>query len=81
MANPTRFTRRLKLLQRLEELKNDPTKTAARYDEVIKLRMHLLDILEDNRLLELVEQYPWIANIRLRIAKESKMWGRKGDCV
>lgn len=59
---------------KLWEIRNDPKMTAIRYDEIIKLRMLLLDILED--LEEAGED-----GMADRIKYHSKKWGNPGDCA
>lgn len=83
-ANQSRFEGALEVVryrrkpyQKLKEgradqvlLRNDVTKTAARYDEIIALRMLLLDVLEDTEYVDIE-----------RIRRASMRWGKKGDCV
>lgn len=64
----------------IERLRNDPDLTAARYDEIVKLRMLLLDILDD--LKDDWGEYALGAkNMAGRIEHFAKTWGKKGDCV
>jgi hypothetical protein len=58
-------------------LRNDGTKTAARYDEIIKLRMFILDIEAAMR-----QRGDERDEEQLRkIDKLAQFWGAKGDCV
>lgn len=66
----------------LAALRSDPSKTAERYDEIIALRMLLIDVVEyvevdidDDRMLD-----P-LGTLRFRIEERAKRWGKKGDCV
>lgn len=68
------MTKQEKQARRLEELRNDPRFTAARYDEVIKLRMLLLEFLDYGLDSEM-------ARFHNRILDLSKTWGKKGDCI
>jgi hypothetical protein len=63
--------------QKLIAIRNDETKTAARYDEIITLRMKLLDILDELERDQIIEGNKWIP----RIEEMAKKWGKKGDCV
>jgi hypothetical protein len=58
----------------IERLRNDESLTAARYDEIIKLRMLLLEFLDYGLDSEM-------ARFHNRIAELSNTWGKKGDCV
>jgi len=63
--------------KQLIQIRKDPTKTEARYDEIIELRMLLLDILETTIGLEL----PELNDLTVVIQKRAAKWGLKGDCV
>lgn len=56
----------------LVALRNDAARTAARYDEILALRMLLLDMLEDEDLPEQWQE---------EIERRSRAWGAPGDCV
>jgi hypothetical protein len=58
--------------------RDDPAKTSARYDEIIKLRMMLLDIAD---IAGTIAHEPELERDRIRIVNRAKHWGRKGDCV
>ena len=58
-----------------QALVSDASKTAARYHEIVALRMLLLDILD-----EFEDQQHYRA-LRKRINHKAKTWGKKGDCV
>ncbi len=66
--------------QKLDQIRNDGSRTVARYDEIIKLRTLLLDLME-----EADRQEPPLTGVEIRLidkVKEmSKKWGKKGDCV
>lgn len=68
------MTKQEKQARRLEDLRNDPALTAARYDEIIKLRMLLLEFLDYGLDHEM-------ASFHNRIVDLSNTWGKKGDCV
>ena len=65
------LTRQEKQAAHLARIRNDESLTAARYDEIIKLRMLLLDIMETAEC----------DLLRRRIEKAAAGWGKKGDCV
>lgn len=84
MVRQNDYKRKLSTVENhLIALRLDTTKTAARYDEIIQLRMLLLDILEGTATLELSEgiDKDRIDRYRQRIEETSVKWGRKGDCV
>jgi hypothetical protein len=62
-----------------ERIRNDETLTAARYDEIVELRMLLMDIDE---MLDESGMFPDVlSRIRKPIQDRVKKWGKKGDCV
>ena len=61
----------------LIDLRSDPRKTSARYDEIISLRMLLLDIQDKLSRSE----DPAVLQIRKDIDKRAKQWGKREDCV
>jgi hypothetical protein len=61
----------------LDDLRSDPRKTAERYDEIISLRMFLLDIHDVLKN----EEEPKLRSLAKRIHDRSKRWGKKGDCA
>ena len=61
----------------LADIRSDPTKTAARYDEIIALRMFLLDIKEELSK----DNDPLIQRVRRDILRRARTWGKEGDCV
>lgn len=65
---------------KITRIRLDESKTAERYDEIVKLRMLLLDIGEmiDDRGMLAKEGG---LSINRKIVAESARWGRKGDCV
>lgn len=69
----------------LEAMRNDPSKTAARYDEIVRLRMMLMDVEE--MIVRIVDdlcpgaQQRQLERARSSILKAARRWGRKGDCV
>lgn len=65
-----------KLAEYVDE-RSDPKLTAQRYDEIVKLRMMLLDI----RSLLTGNNHPKAERIRDMIQKEARTWGEDGDCV
>lgn len=60
---------------RATRMRLDESKTAARYDEIIKLRMLLLDVLED------LGEFTSGTTRMDHIEKLAQKWGKKGDCV
>ena len=64
----------------VERIRNDASKTAERYDEIIALRMLLLDFVEivtdgdeiDNEAID---------KFKDKLLARAKTWGKKGDCV
>jgi hypothetical protein len=68
-----------KIPERLTRIRNDETKTAARYDEIIALRMLLMDI---NDAIDESGMFPDVAErLKQKIVERAKRWGKKGDCV
>lgn len=65
------FTKQEKQARHIERIRGDRDQTEARYDEIIKLRMLLLDIMETAECDALAR----------RIERASATWGKKGDCV
>ena len=61
----------------LIDLRSDPRKTSARYDEIISLRMLLLDIQDKLSRSE----DPAVLQIRKDIDERAKQWGKREDCV
>jgi hypothetical protein len=53
-------------------IRHDPTKSAERYDEIIELRMLLMDVMDYSEIP---------SALRARIERRAKKWGAKGDCV
>ena len=66
------MNKRLAAALRIQRLRLDPEKTAARYDEIIKLRMSLLNMQE---------RFASIDEVYIMIKTLSESWGKKGDCV
>ena len=66
-------------LAELAELRSDPRLSELRYDEIIALRMFLLDIQGD--LHNIYDDDPIIRRICKAISKRARTWGKKGDCV
>ena len=65
-----------------QAIRSDVTQTEARYDEIVSLRMLLLDILDGLDSAEdegLTRHYT--ATFRERIKKRTPTWGKKDDCV
>lgn len=62
----------------INAIRDDVSRTAARYDEIIKLRMMLLDIAD---IAGTIAHEPELERVRIRILNRAKRWGRKGDCV
>jgi hypothetical protein len=60
-----------------EERRSNPLKSAARYDEIMHLRMFLLNI--NHQLYR--SQEPEALTLRREIMKLAIQWGKKGDCV
>lgn len=61
----------------LIDLRSDPKRSAARYDEIIKLREFLLVIREDLRRSE----DPYARYVRREILRVARTWGKPGDVV
>lgn len=64
------------------KIRSDTTLTEARYEEIVSLRMLLLDVndtLEANEQ-DFMEDFRW-KSIKEKIDKQAKTWGKKGDCV
>ena len=61
----------------LADLRSDPKKTSARYDEIISLRMFLLDIQDELAN----DEDPKAIAIRKDIGTRAARWGKRGDCV
>lgn len=59
-----------------EYARTDPNKSAARHDEIISLRMLLLD-LRDALVLNQTNIRPLVA----KIDNTAVTWGKPGDCV
>jgi hypothetical protein len=52
--------------------RSDPAKTSVRYDEIIHLRMFLLDICDQLDVLE----DPRSQSVRRQILEKAKTWGK-----
>lgn len=85
-TKPTTYIKKLRgeaaKRAKLAEIRNDPNQTQARYDEIIRLRMFILDFQDDierNQDLGTVvlDANRWTSKIERFQAR----WGRKGDCV
>jgi hypothetical protein len=68
----------------IERIRQDTTQAAARYQEILDLRMLLLDILDavdglddDDRARRSRDLQHAMQDIRRR----ARAWGKKGDCV
>jgi len=61
----------------LIDLRSDPKKTALRYDEIISLRMFLLDIQDELSRSE----DPAALKVRKDISERAKQWGKREDFV
>ena len=62
----------------LHDIKTDPTKSATRYEEIIDLRMFLLDIKDRLKKYNTTEERTRITEAILARAQK---WGEEGDCV
>lgn len=63
----------------IERIRKDRSKTAERYDEIIRLRMLLMDVLDTVEVGD--EFFDPMGGLRQRIEQQAKKWGLKGDCV
>jgi hypothetical protein len=74
----TKFTPRKVALTNTEKLRLDATLTAARYDEIVTLRILLMEVADD---LEGLDHPSDRSRLRERILKRAEVWGTKGDIV
>lgn len=63
----------------LIDIRSDPKMVSRRYDEIIALRMFLLDIREAIETADFED--PKLKKIEKQITALSRKWGKKGDCV
>ena len=78
-----REKRRARYQRELAALRTDTAKTAARYDEILHLRMLLLDVLDDvDSSHDDDEGRIHVSRATVeQIRRDAKRYGRKGDCV
>lgn len=67
-----------KIPDKLTRIRLDASKTAARYDEIVKLRMLILGLIDD---CDLEEAHRRLEQWRKKAEQMSKGWGAKGDCA
>jgi hypothetical protein len=69
--------------EHIAEIRADSSRTAERYDEIVALRMLLLDVVERIKDwdLDYLRIGPQAEHLVKRIEDRSESWGKEGDCV